>query len=89
MELDVSFDGKTKCTPVYIMMTAQEQQLLLKGVCSQLGIVTYHPEVKRSPMLAEDQLDKHFTKNAPVPLVCARLLQSVKLPPPTKVRLHK
>ena len=45
MDLDITFDGKTMCTPVYIKMDAQDQLLLAEGVCQQLGIVSYHPEV--------------------------------------------
>ena len=46
MDLDITFDGKTMCTPVYIKMDAQDQLLLAEGVCRQLGIVSYHPEVE-------------------------------------------
>ena len=45
MDLDITFKGKTMCTPVYIKADAQEQ-LLLSGVCRQLGIFQYHPEVE-------------------------------------------
>ena len=33
-------------TPIYVKMDAPEELLLSEGVCRQLGIVTYHPEVK-------------------------------------------
>ena len=45
MDLDISFDGKTLCTPVYIKMDSEDSLLLAEGVCRQLGIVTYHPKV--------------------------------------------
>ena len=32
-------------TLVYIKMDAADQQLLLEGVCKQLGIVTYYNQV--------------------------------------------
>ena len=32
-------------TPIYVKMDAPEQLLLSDGVCCQLGIITYHPEV--------------------------------------------
>ena len=32
-------------TPVYVKLDAAEQLLLSEGVCRQLGIITYHPEV--------------------------------------------
>ena len=35
-------------TPVYVKMDAPEVLLLSEGVCRQLKIVTYHPEVKAS-----------------------------------------
>ncbi len=46
MDLDLSFNGKTMCTPVYIKSDALEQLLLSEGVCRQLGIVQYHPDVE-------------------------------------------
>ena len=46
MDVDIQFDGKTMCTHVNIVVDALEQLPLSEGVCSQLGIVTYHPEVK-------------------------------------------
>ena len=42
MDLDVTFDGKTMCTPIYIKMDAHDQLLLSEGVCRQLGILSYH-----------------------------------------------
>ena len=47
MDLDISFDGKTMRTPVYIKMDATDQLLLSEGVCRQLGVITYHPNVER------------------------------------------
>ena len=46
MDLDIKFQGKTMCTPVYIKMDSHEQLLLSEGVCRQLGILTYHPSVE-------------------------------------------
>ena len=45
MDLDTAFGKITICTPVYLKTDAQEQLLLSEGVCSQLGLVTYHPGV--------------------------------------------
>ena len=45
MDLDISFNGKTMCTPVYIKMDSQEALLLSEGVSRQLGMVTYHSGV--------------------------------------------
>ena len=47
MDLDLTFDGKTMCTPVYIKMGAADQPLLSEGVYRQLGIVTFHSQVER------------------------------------------
>jgi len=45
MDLDISFDGKTMNTAVYVKMDAHDQLLLSEGVCRQLGILTYHRDV--------------------------------------------
>ena len=45
MDLDLSFDGTTMRTPVYIKMDAREPLLLSERVCRQLGIIAYHPNV--------------------------------------------
>ena len=39
IDLDISFDGCTMCTPVYIKMDAKDQLLLSEGVCNQLYII--------------------------------------------------
>lgn len=46
LELDISFGGRTMRTPVYIKMNARNPLLLSEGVCRQLGILSYHPEVQ-------------------------------------------
>ena len=46
MDMELAFDGKTLCTPVYIKADAHDQLLLSEGVCRQLGILHYHPEVE-------------------------------------------
>ena len=46
MDLEVTFDGKTMCTPIYIKIDAADQLLLSEGVCRQLGVVTFHPNVE-------------------------------------------
>jgi len=45
IDLDISFDGRTMCTPVYIKMDAKDQLLHSEGVCNQLCIITYHSAV--------------------------------------------
>ena len=44
--LDVSFDNRTMKTAMYVKMDAPEQLLLSEGICRQLGILTYHPDVQ-------------------------------------------
>ena len=46
IDMDLTFDGKTMCTPVYIKADAHDQLLLSEGVCRQLGILHYHPSVE-------------------------------------------
>lgn len=85
MDLDVTFDDKTMKTPVYLKMDAHDQLLLSEGVCRQLGIISYHPEVqtwrggrKRPP---SEQMERAKSNEAKVPTVRVRLLQSVRLLP--------
>ena len=46
VEVDISFDDRTKKTAVYVKMDAPKQLLLSEGVCRQLGILIYHPDVQ-------------------------------------------
>ena len=80
MDLDISFGDKTMSTAVYVKMDANDQLLLSEGVCNQLGIVTYHHDVRPGNM---QPTTPHATNNteAIVPMVRVNLLQSVKLPP--------
>ena len=45
MDLDVSYGGTTMRTPIYIKMDAPEPLLLSEGVCRQLGLISYHPDL--------------------------------------------
>ena len=45
IDLDISFDGTTLKTPLYVNLDAPEPLLLAEGVCRQLGIIAYHPDV--------------------------------------------
>ena len=47
MDLDISFDDKTMQAPVYVKMDAHDQLHLSEGVCRQLGILSYHQQVKQ------------------------------------------
>ena len=46
MVMDITFDGKTMSTAVYVKMNAYDKLLLSEGVCRQLGIVSYHSSVE-------------------------------------------
>ena len=45
IDLDISFDGTTMKTPLYVNLDAPEPLLLAEGVCRQLGIIAYHLDV--------------------------------------------
>ena len=45
MSLSTSFGGQEMVLPIYIKMDSEEPLLLAEGVCRQLQIVTYHPDV--------------------------------------------
>jgi len=75
IDLDVGFNGRRMRTPVYVKMDAGNPLLLSEGVCSQLGIISYHPLVFPGRQEAEQQTQ------AQVPTVRVRLVQSLRLPP--------
>ena len=85
MDLDISFDDKTMCTPVYIKMDAREQLLLSEGVCRQLNILSYHADVQtwrggRKQTQSRKAMEQG-NREATVPTVRVNLVQSVHLPP--------
>ena len=73
VQLDITFQDHTINTTVYIKMDASEQLLLSEGVCRQLEIVTYHPEVQVDGLKTTD--------NVRVPAVKVQLVHGVTLPP--------
>ena len=54
MDLEITFDQKVLCTPIYIKMDVRDQLLLAEGVCSQLGIIEYHQNVWPEKKLQKD-----------------------------------
>ena len=80
MDLDVSFDGKTVCTPVYVKMDAKESLLLSEGVCRQLG-VTYHSQVLWRKGGKDQGRCAGRKESAHVPAVRVSLVESVPLLP--------
>ena len=77
VDLDISFNGCTMCTPVYVKMDAKDQLLLSEGVCNQLRIITYHSAVSDTQHDVPDQLSPSVT----VPCVRVKLLHTVRIPP--------
>ena len=59
VNLDIEFLDKAMNTPVYVKMDAHEQLLLSEGVCRQLGIISYHPEVQVYPPKNESENTPH------------------------------
>ena len=75
-------------TPVYEKMDSYEPLLLSEGVCRQMGIISYHPEVKPHKSsrvdFPEPEPKPQNEENLPkcqVPTVRIQLVQSIKLPP--------
>lgn len=90
MDLDITFAGKTMTTAVYIKMDPGEQLLLSEGVCRQLSIIQYHPEVqpwqhrKKNPTAAVPAVRGTPTDSTPadalVPTIFIKLVQSLRIP---------
>ena len=76
LDLDITFDGRTMTTPIYVKMDAKEQLLISEGVCRQLGIVRYHEQVIPGNSSGE---------GTSIPLVRVELVQSIKLKPEERV----
>lgn len=90
LTLDITFGETTMSTSVYVKMDTCDQLLLAEGVCRQLGIISYHPDVRPwnkdngELVLQPSDKQKESTlskKDARVPQVRVRLLQSVKVLP--------
>jgi len=45
IDLDITFAERTMCTTVYLKMDARDPLLSSEGVCHQLNIISYHPNV--------------------------------------------
>ena len=59
-------------TPVYVKMEAYDGLLMSEGVCSQLGIVTYHSQVGSNQL--STTMDKPTSSTCSV---CISLVDSV------------
>ena len=78
MDLTIEFDDKVLTTPVYVKMDAFDQLLLSEGVCRQLGMVTYHPQVEI--WRDRKKMNPPEDEKAIVPMVRVRLVESLHLP---------
>ena len=83
LDLDITFGGKTMRTPIYLKMDSREQLLLSEGVCRQLGIISYHPDVtsRRNRSPSQKRSPAKPDQEAVVPTIRVQLVQSVRLPP--------
>ena len=82
MDLDITLQDRTMKTPVYIKMDASEPLLLSEGVCRQLGIISYHPEVFPVGKKAlNSELEFEGADKCQVPTVRVQLVQSLRLLP--------
>ena len=77
MDLTIEFDDKVLTIPVYVKMDAFDQ-LLLSGVCRQLGMVTYHPQVEI--WRDRKKMNPPEDEKTIVPMVRVRLVESLHLP---------
>ena len=76
-------------TAIYVKMDAPEDLLLSEGVCRQLGILTYHPEVqplraKRSEQTDEKAMGSEMPElqaGCQVPMVRVRLVKGLWILP--------
>ena len=83
MDLEVTFSEKAMVTPIYIKMKAHDPLLLSEGVCRQLGILTYHPDVRCSM----EPPNPESSSKAVVPMVRVQLLKAVKLLPRQSIQV--
>ena len=77
MDLEISFGERMIRTPVFVKMDAHDPLLLSEGVCRQLGIISYHPDVLEG---ATPAMDKRPEEAAQVPVVRVCVLQSLSIP---------
>ena len=95
MELDISFGDKTMKTTIYIKLDAYDQLLLSEGVCRQLGIIIYHPDVhpsrvKKVDDSKNDNQGDEERDGTVIPLVRVHLIERVRLLPQqcSRIQVH-
>ena len=57
MSMSISCGGREMVTPIYIKMDSEEPLLLAEGVCRQLQIVTFHPDVLQGSQAPEENIE--------------------------------
>ena len=75
LDLDVTFIDKTMHTAIYVKMDAFDDLMLSEGVCRQLGIVEYHPQVENSKSNCDTPVEAPPSTLS----VWIQLVQSVRL----------
>ena len=78
IDIDVVFQDKAMKTAVYVKMDAPEDLLISEGVCRQLGILTYHPEVQPFKVRRAEKIDD-IRENTEQQAVCQVLMVRVRL----------
>lgn len=77
LDLDVEFGGESMNTPVYVRREVKDPS---EGICRQLGIIVYHPEVGLLKNLVKDPHGSR-AKVAHVPMVRVYLNKTVNVLP--------
>lgn len=92
MDMTITFGGRVLTTSVYIKMDTEEPLLLSEGVCRQLGIIQYHPDVREQSLKERreavsatlprdrDEPVERPREDTVVPRTSVRLVQSLRLP---------
>jgi len=84
IDLELRFAGQTMKVTVYVKMNAKEQLLLEEGVCRQLGMVKYHPDVQPcdgKPVFGGTPILKDPEASVQVPVVHIQVIGSQSILP--------
>ena len=57
------------CTSVYLRMNAHDPFLLFEGLCYQLGILKYHPDMKPQEEIGLNKSCHESTTETVIPMV--------------------
>ena len=81
IQLEIGFGDRVISIAVYVKMDAVDQLLLSEGVCQQLNLLTYHPDVEVWRGGRQKQAQQAKTDDTRVPTVCVKLVFSVCILP--------